>query len=85
MAFSWSALLGCIWIVLVSIVALVPFPQHKPYAQLLIILFPALLIMVGIEWGWLYALVFFVAALSIYRYPARYLVRQAIKRIRGGE
>ena len=85
MAFSWSALLGFVWIVLVSIVALMPFPQHKPYALAMLLLFPVLLILIGIEWGWLFAAAFFIAALSIYRYPARYLARHLWRRIGGRE
>ena len=84
MAFSWSALLGFVWIVLVSIVALMPFPQHKPYALALLLLFPVLLVAIGIEWGWLFAAAFFIGALSIYRHPARYLLRQMWRRDQGG-
>ena len=85
MDFSWSALLGLIWIVLVSAVALMPYPQHRPYAGAMLILFPVLLVMIGVEWGWLFAAAFFIAALSIYRYPARYLARYVWRRIGGGQ
>ncbi|MSU90568.1 DUF2484 family protein [Rhodobacteraceae bacterium 2CG4] len=80
---SWSAALGFAWIIAVSAVALIPYPRHRPYAIALLVLFPALLVLVALEHGPLWALAFLAAALSIYRYPARYLLRQAVHRLRG--
>ena len=39
----WTALLGCVWIVLVSIMALMPFPQRRPCAIAILALLPVLL------------------------------------------
>lgn len=70
-----TALLGCIWVVLVSIVALMPFPQHKPYALAMLILLPVLLVAIALEFGVLWALALFVCAASIYRYPLIFLAK----------
>lgn len=71
----WTALLGCLWIVLVSIVALVAFPQHKPYALAILVLLPALLLAVTLEFGVLWAIILFICAASIYRYPLLFLLK----------
>lgn len=79
-----SAILGFLWIILVSLVALIPFPQHKPYALALLILFPVLLVMIAIDFGILWALGFFLGALSIYRYPAMFLAHWLRRKLTGG-
>ncbi len=75
--------LGCIWIILVSIVAMVPYPQHRPYALAMLILFPFLLAALWIQMGWIWALALFLGALSIYRYPAIFLAKWLKRRFRG--
>ncbi|MEM9428988.1 MAG: DUF2484 family protein [Pseudomonadota bacterium] len=67
-----SLALGCIWVILVSSVAMMPYPQHRPYALALLVVFPALLMAIRVELGPLAALAFLAAALSIYRHPARF-------------
>lgn len=67
--------LGFVWIILVSIVAMVPYPQHRPYALAMLVLLPFLLAAVWIDWGWAVALILFLGGLSIYRYPAIFLVK----------
>ncbi len=71
---SLSALLGFVWIVLVSIVALTPFPWHKKYALALLILFPVLLVLIAIDYGWYWSVAFFLAAASMYRRPLIYYI-----------
>lgn len=80
---SWTLLLACIWIVLVSVVALTPFPQHKPYALAMLVLLPVLLLAIAVEHGPFWALVLFVCAASIYRYPLMFLLRWLGQKIRG--
>ncbi|WP_112321521.1 DUF2484 family protein [Oceanibium sediminis] len=83
---GWSAAAGFVWIVLVSIVALMPFPQHKPYALAMLLLFPVLLVLIALDYGLPWAVLFFLGALSIYRYPALYYLRVLRRRMRrGGE
>ncbi|MEO0911700.1 MAG: DUF2484 family protein [Pseudomonadota bacterium] len=67
---------GFVWIILVSVVAMVPYPQHRPYALAMLFLFPFLMAAMWIEWGWWVALVLFLGGLSIYRYPAMFLVKR---------
>ncbi len=79
----WSAALGLVWVVLVSLVALMPFPQHKPYAVAMLVLFPAVLVAVAVDFGVLWAVLLFLAALSIYRYPALFAAKYLWRRLRG--
>lgn len=80
---SWSAALGCVWVILVSIVALMPFPQHKPYAIAMLALFPFVLAAVTFEYGRVWALVLFLGAASIYRYPLIYGAKTLWRKITG--
>lgn len=79
-----AAALGCVWIILVSIVAMVPYPRHRPYALALLLVFPALLIALWIELGWIWAFALLIGALSIYRYPLFFLLKWLRGRIGGG-
>jgi len=72
---SWTAILGCARIVLVSLVAMIPDPRHRPHAPALLLVFPVLLVAIAVEWGLLWALLFFAGPLSIYRYRAMFLVK----------
>lgn len=76
---SRSAALGCVWIILVSAAALVPYPRHRSYAVALLMLFPVLLLLIAMDYGPLWALAVLAGALSIYRY----LVRMAVPRLKG--
>jgi len=80
---SRSAALGCVWIFLVLAAALIPYPRHRPDAIALLVLFPVLLVLIAMAYGLVWALVFFAGAVSIYRYPARYLVPMAVQRLKG--
>lgn len=71
-----TALLGLIWVILVSGIAMIPYPRHRPYALALLILFPILLVAIIVDYGWLWGALFFGGALSIYRYPAIFLVKR---------
>lgn len=79
----WSAALGCVWILLVSTVPLIPFPQHKPYAIAMLVLFPVLLVLIALDFGVLWTALLFAGAVSIYRYSAGLLLWLAMARPRG--
>ncbi len=72
---SWSALIGCVWLVLVSAVAFMPYPRHRPYALAMLLVLPFLLVAIAVEHRLVWVAIFFLGALSIYRYPAVFLAR----------
>lgn len=69
---SWSLLTTIGWILVVSLVGMMPRSQHKKFGFPLLALFPVVLGFLAWELGFWWALGLFLAALSIYRYPARY-------------
>ncbi|QHQ34052.1 DUF2484 family protein [Algicella marina] len=77
-----TLLLGFVWVILVSMVAMIPYPQHRPYALGMLLLFPFLMVAIWIEWGAVPALVLLLGGLSIYRYPAMFLARWAMRKLR---
>ncbi|MHA3976588.1 hypothetical protein ACW9UR_02790 [Halovulum sp. GXIMD14794] len=76
----WSAAPGRVWIILVSAVALIPNPQHRPYAAALPV--PCLLLLIAADFSVLWTALFLVCVLSIYRYGAHYLLGRAAERLR---
>lgn len=75
----WSAALGRVWIILVSAVALIPNPQHRPHATALLV--PVLLLQIAADLGVLWAALFLVCALSIDHDAAHYLLGRAGERL----
>ena len=71
-----TALAALLWLVLVCLVALMPFPQHKPYAIALLCLFPVLLFQILKAFGLIWGVPFFLAAASLYRKPLGYYLRR---------
>jgi len=78
-----SAALGCVWVILVSLVAFMPYPQHRPYALALLVLLPFVLGSVAWEFGWPWVLLLFLGAASIYRYPLIFQVKWLERKITG--
>lgn len=66
-----------------SVVALMPYPRHRPYALAMLVLFPLLLVLIARDYGPVWALVFLGAGVSIFRYPLMYYLRQLRSRVRG--
>ncbi len=77
-----AAVLGFHRNILVSAVVMLPYPGHRPYALVLLVLFWFLLAAIINNFGWVWSLLFFVAALSIYHYPAIFLVTWIRKKLK---
>lgn len=58
------------------------YPKHRPYALALLLMFPVLLVAIIYDYGWIWGALFFGGALSIYRYPAIFLVKWVRKKLR---
>ena len=69
-----TLLLVILWVLLVSATAMTPFPWHRRFAVFLLIVSVAILISVAVEYGSLYAILFFLAVASIYRRPLFYYI-----------
>ena len=78
-----SILATCLWVLAVSVVGMMPRRFHKPAGFPLMFLFFPLLVWVGYEMGWIWAVVLLFAGLSIFRYPAKYYGLLLWRRITG--
>jgi Protein of unknown function (DUF2484) len=61
-----------LWVLLVSATAMTPFPWHRRIAGFLLFVSFAILVAVAVEYGVIYAVLFFLAVASIYRKPLLY-------------
>lgn len=80
---SYSILVTIIWILVVSAVGMMPRAFHKPFGFPLLAMFPVVLVYLGWEMGFFWALGLFLAGLSIFRYPARYYGLALWRKLRG--
>lgn len=71
-----TLLLVILWVLLASITAMTPFPWHRRFAIFLLIVSFTILIAVAVEYGLIYALLFFLAVASIYRRPLGFYLRR---------
>lgn len=71
-----SLILACLWVIAASVAGMLPSKRsHWPAAFVLIATGLPLLGFVWVENGWLIALLFLAAAVSILRWPVMYLGR----------
>ena len=71
---------GCLWVIASAVTALLPMRHQYPPGIALLIAAPVLIVWLGIEHGWVAALVALAAFLSMFRNPLRYLAKKAIGR-----
>ncbi len=73
---SASVLLACAWCVLANFIGMFPSKhKHWPSAYVLMTFGLPLLVWVFVADGWVFGLIFTVAAMSILRWPVVYLLR----------
>ncbi len=78
MELSLSLVLGCLWVVASAIVAMLPMRRQYAPGLLLLLAAPVLLIFIGYEHGWGWAAVGFLAFVSMFRNPLKYLAKKAL-------
>ncbi|MEO1551268.1 MAG: DUF2484 family protein [Pseudomonadota bacterium] len=76
-----SVMLALLWILAVSVTAMMPFPRHKPFAVALLALFPVVLGFLLWQVGWVWGVPVLLAALSMYRKPLVYGVKRLMGRV----
>ena len=74
---TWSLGLGCVWVLLSSVTAMLPMRHQYAPAVTLLIAAPVLLIWLGIDYGWWVSVLCGLAFVSMFRYPLRFLWRKA--------
>ncbi len=77
MQLSLPLFLGCLWVLASAIVAMLPMRRQYAPGLLLLLAAPVLLIYIGLEHGWIWAILGLLAFVSMFRNPLRYLAKKA--------
>lgn len=77
-----ALVLGSVWVVAATVVALLPMRFQILPGLALLLAAPLLIWRIGVEFGWLPALLGLAAFVSMFRKPLRYLALRAIGRTR---
>ncbi len=67
-----SFLVTIAWVLAISFVGMLPMSYHKRFGFPLLAIFPFVLVYLGWQNGIYWSLALLLAALSIYRHPAKY-------------
>ncbi|NOX73896.1 MAG: DUF2484 family protein [Alphaproteobacteria bacterium] len=81
---SLSLIITILWIIVISVIGMMPMRFHKRLGFPMLMLFPFVLIYLAYDMGVWWAVALFVGGLSIFRYPARYFGLKAWRKLRGG-
>lgn len=68
-----SLVIGCIWVLLAVVTAMLPMRLQYLPAVTLLVLAPVLIIWIGIDFGWIVGVLAFAAFVSMFRNPLRYI------------
>lgn len=77
MILSLSLLLGCLWVVAATVVAMLPMRRQYVPGVALLIAAPVLIGFIGWQHGWIFAALGLAAFVSMFRNPLRYFWRRA--------
>ncbi|MFT5065633.1 MAG: hypothetical protein ACJAXK_001785 [Yoonia sp.] len=72
-----SLIIGCIWVVLAVIAALLPMRRQFVPGVTLLVLAPVLIVWIGADFGWIVGLLAAAAFVSMFRNPLRYFYARA--------
>ncbi len=70
---SYSLIIAAIWVVLATVVALLPMRRQYGPGVVLLGLAPVLIIWVGVDFGWFYGVIALMGFVSMFRNPLRYI------------
>lgn len=74
---SLPIVLGCLWVLAASAVAMLPMRWQYPPGIALLLAAPVLIVWLGVEHHWLVGVLAFAAFISLFRNPLRYFWRRA--------
>lgn len=72
-----SLVIGCLWVIAATIVALLPMQRQYVPGVALLIAAPVLIVWLGLDYGWFVSLLAAFAFVSMFRNPLRYFYRRA--------
>lgn len=68
-----SLFIGCIWVLLAVVTALLPMRRQYVPGVTLLLLAPVLIIWIGIDFGWIVGVLAAAAFVSMFRNPLHYI------------
>ncbi len=68
-----SLFIGCIWVLLAFITALLPMRRQYVPGVALLLLAPVLIIWIGVDFGWIVGVIALAAFVSMFRNPLKYI------------
>lgn len=80
---SIAIVLGFIWVLCATIVAFLPMKRQFAPGMVLLVAAPVLILWIGYEHGWIFALLGLLAFVSMFRRPLAYFGRKALGRSTG--
>lgn len=78
---SLPLIISALWVIAASIVAFLPMRRQFAPGLVLLIAAPVLIVWIGAEHGWLWAMIGLGAFLSMFRRPLWYFARKAMGRV----
>jgi len=78
-----SLIVTILWVLVISLIGMLPMRFHKRLGFPMLAIFPFVLVYLAYDTGIWWAVGLFAAGLSIYRYPAKYYGRKVWSRLTG--
>lgn len=77
---SLPLILGCVWVIAATLVALMPMRRQFGPGLALLVAAPVLIVWIGVVHGWVWAAFGLFAFLSMFRRPLLFLAARALGR-----
>ena len=77
-----SLIIGCLWVLVATVTAMLPMRRQFPIGVTLLIAAPVLIVWIGVDYGWVVAVLALLAFLSMFRRPLMHFYTLARERVR---
>ena len=79
---TYSLIIGCLWVLVATGMAMLPMRRQFPIGVTLLIAAPVLIVWIGVDYGWVVAVLALLAFLSMFRRPLMHFYTLARERVR---
>jgi hypothetical protein len=79
---TYSLIIGCLWVLVATGTAMLPMRRQFPIGVTLLIAAPVLIVWIGVDYGWVVAVLALLAFLSMFRSPLMHFYTRARERVR---
>ena len=77
-----SLIIGCLWVLVATVTAMLPMRRQFPIDVSLLIAAPALIVWIGVDYGWVVSVLALLAFLLMFRRPLTHFYTLARERVR---